>query len=186
MSTLFTAEDSYENWNEFRNFYTKSLNNVFISNLSFYKPQSYLNVFNAFRADFEDFNFFTSNSQEDASNSYNPLNIIDLSFVNSNLTTDDSLESTRISNPLTLRATTRNSIVNYNALQKVFRSRFEDGRANANLNQFSELSSIQPFLNTERVPYEKLLGKTKTNFFNVNFFNNTTLNLFNNFSASSL
>jgi hypothetical protein len=101
MSTLFTAEDSYENWNEFRNFDTKSLNNVFISNLSFYKPQSYLNVFNAFRADFEDFNFFTSNSQEDATNLYNPSNITDLSFVNSNLTADDSLESTRISNPLT-------------------------------------------------------------------------------------
>jgi hypothetical protein len=143
-----------------------------------------LNVFNAFRADFEDFNFFTSGDKVEQGENFNPLNNEDLSFLNTNISTDDSLKSTRISNPLTLRVTTRNSIVNYNALQKVFRARFEDGRANANLNQFSELSSTQPFLNTERVSYEKLLGKTKTNFFDINFFNNSTLNLFNNLSSS--
>jgi hypothetical protein len=90
----------------------------------------------------------------------------------------------RISNSLTLRSTTRNSIVNFNALQKVFRARFEDGRANVNLNQFSELTSTQPFLNTDRVNYEKLLGFFFLNFFNINFFNHTSLNIFNEFSSS--
>jgi hypothetical protein len=62
----------------------------------------------------------------------------------------------RITNPLTLRSTARNSIVTYNALQKVFRARFEDGRSHASLNQFASLSNEQPFLNTSRVPYEAL------------------------------
>jgi hypothetical protein len=78
-----------------------------------------------------------------------------------------------------LRTTTRNSIVNFNALQKVFRARFEDGRANSSLSQFAELSTKQPFLNTERVNYENLLGKTKKSFFKVNFFHNNALNIFN-------
>merc|ERR1712078_330367 len=108
---------------------------------------------NSFRADFEDFNFFSSSTKSEQYKLYNPLNNEDLSFLNNNMSADDSLKSTRISNPLTLRVTTRNSIVNYNTLQKVFRARFEDGRANANLSQFSELSSTQPFLNTERVSY---------------------------------
>jgi hypothetical protein len=92
----------------------------------------------------------------------------------------------RLSSPLTLRSTTRNSIVNFNALQKVFRARFEEGRANATLAQFSELSTTQPFLNTERVEYEKLLGKTKKTFFNINFFHNNTLNVFNTTYATFL
>ena len=99
------------------------------------------------------------------------------------LNNDDS-KFLRLTNPLTLRSTARNSIVNFNALQKVFRARFEDGRANANLNQFSELTATQPFLNTNRVNYETLLGKTKDTFFNINFFNNLNLNLFNTFSPS--
>ena len=57
-----------------------------------------------------------------------------------NITNDEDEKSVRISNPLTLRLTARNSIVNYNALQKVFRARFEDGRANVTLQQFSQLS----------------------------------------------
>jgi hypothetical protein len=97
----------------------------------------------------------------------------------------DSESLTRLSNPLTLRVTARNSIVNFNALQKVFRARFEDGRSNVTLQQFSQLSSTQPFLNTDRPNYEKLLGKTKNNFFTTNFFNLNTFNTVN-MSNSSL
>jgi hypothetical protein len=89
----------------------------------------------------------------------------------------------RLTNPLSLRSTARNSIVTYNALQKVFRARFEDGRAHASLNQFAALNTEQPFLNTARVPYESLLGKTKNTFYRVNFYNNDILDLFNSLYA---
>jgi len=113
------------------------------------------------------------------------LDLTSSPFLNlQNVIEDEGTKSTRVSNPLTLRVTTRNSIVNFNALQKVFRARFEDGRANANLTQFAEVASIQPFLNTDRVNYEKLLGKTKNNYFTVNFFNNQTLNIFNTLYSS--
>jgi hypothetical protein len=73
--------------------------------------------------------------------------------------------------------------VNFNALQKVFRARFEEGRSNSGLNQFSYLNSSQPFLNSTRVNYESLLGKTKSSFFNTSFYTNTILNNFNTFSS---
>jgi len=82
-----------------------------------------------------------------------------------------------LTNPLLLRTTTRNSIVTFNALQKVFRARFEDGRSNASLEQFSGLELGQPFLNLERIPYENLLGKSNNSFFKVNFYTNLYSNL---------
>ena len=182
MTTLFNIDDSYENWNEMRNIYSKNLNNTMLVSSSFYKPQSYLNVFNAFRADFEDFNWLSNSAK--TSTETDLSNFENFNFNLLNTSNNDESQNLRISNPLTLRTTTRNSIVNFNALQKVFRARFEDGRSNATLNQFAHLSSTQPFLNTDRVAYESLLGKTKNNFFNVNFFTNNSLNILNEFSSS--
>jgi hypothetical protein len=62
-------------------------------------------------------------------------------------------------------------VLNFNALQKVFRARFEDGRAHANLSQLSALNNNQIFLNTSRVSYEKMLGKTRHSFFENLFYN---------------
>jgi hypothetical protein len=90
---------------------------------------------------------------------------------------------TRISNPLSLRSSARNSIVTFNALQKVFRSRFEDGRANVNLNQFSELKTHQPLLTPSRVSYENMLGKTRTSFYDTTFYNYNVLDILNNLSS---
>jgi hypothetical protein len=56
-------------------------------------------------------------------------------------------------------------MVTFNALQKVFRARFEDGRSHSNLNFFSNINSDQPFLTAARPNYEGLLGKTKNEFF---------------------
>jgi hypothetical protein len=166
-----------------RNLYSKNLNSTLVTSTNFYKPQSYLNVFNAFRADFQDFNFLSTASKE-STDGTNFVNAEDFNFALTSDSNNEENQNLRITNPLTLRTTTRNSIVNFNALQKVFRARFEDGRSNATLGQFSQVSSVQPFLNTDRVAYESLLGKTKNNFFNVNFFTNNSLNVFNELSSS--
>lgn len=61
-------------------------------------------------------------------------------------------------------------MVTFNALQKVFRARFEDGRAHANLGQLADLGVDQPYLTAARPAYETLLGKTRTAANQINFF----------------
>jgi hypothetical protein len=74
----------------------------------------------------------------------------------------------RVSNPMKLRASTRSAIVTYNAIQKVFKSRFDEGRSNARLQDLSNSYVTHPFLTEKKTPYESLLAKNKDSFFNVN------------------
>lgn len=90
---------------------------------------------------------------------------------------------TRWANAINLRAPVRSSIVTFNALQKVFRARFEDNRAHSNLTSLAKLGVEQPFLGGSRPSYESLLGKTKRSFFAVNFFNPSLHTLPNVFSS---
>jgi hypothetical protein len=85
----------------------------------------------------------------------------------------------RYNNYLNLRAPTKNAIVTYNALQKVFRTRFDEGRSNAKLLDFSNSFSKISFISAPRSPFEKLLSKNKQKFFKVDFFKN------NAFSSSN-
>jgi hypothetical protein len=91
----------------------------------------------------------------------------------------------RISDQLNLRSPVRNSIVTYNALQKVFRSRFDEGRSNAKLEDFSSSESSQTYITEPRYLYEKLLSKNKENFFNINFYKSNVLSSFNDLYATN-
>jgi len=77
----------------------------------------------------------------------------------------------RTTNPLKLRSTTKNAIVTYNAMQKVFRSRYDEGRSNARLQDLTNSYNKHPFITAPKSPYESLLGKNKESFFNVNNYN---------------
>ena len=92
----------------------------------------------------------------------------------------DTTPTIRFTNPLVLRPTAKNSIVTYNALQKVFRTRIEEGRSLATLEDFIGLKADQPFFNAPRVSYEKLIGKNRTNFYNSILYNTKPLYLYNN------
>lgn len=122
-------------------------------------PRSYISVFNYFRSDFDSFSF-----QSDRRVSPN------LVFDDSNMdhaTVDGSSigAQTRLSNPATLRSSVRNSIVNYNAFQKVFKPRFDELRSHTQTVSFAEMSEKQPFLTDSKVPYLNLLGKNRDSFF---------------------
>jgi len=91
--------------------------------------------------------------------------------------------SSRFTNPIVLRSTARNSIVTYNALQKVFKARYEDGRSNIKINHFADARANQPFLTDSRVSYEKLLGKNKESFYNTTFYKNNLFPVLNNLSS---
>ena len=168
VNTIDESYSSYKNLNYLFNVNSSSLINA---NFNYSYPQSYLSVLNNFRADYEDFSWF-----------------VDLkSNTNSSESLDDS-ESTysnpsRFSNSLVLRGTAKNSIVTYNALQKVFKARYEDGRSNIKINHFSDVRSNQPFLTDSRVSYERMLGKNKESFYNTTFYKNNLFPVLNDLSS---
>jgi len=123
-------------------------------------------------------NFFKSNDF-----STNPFSL-DFSIFSLNSDLNNS-KLIRFNNVINLRNTVKNSIVTYNAIQKVFKTRFDEGRSNAKLSTISNLYTKQPFISAPRVQYEKLLGKTKANFYKTNFYKNSFQHYFNNFYDSS-
>jgi hypothetical protein len=76
----------------------------------------------------------------------------------------------RISNPMRLRSTTRNAIVSYNAMQKVFKSRLDEGRSHARLSDFSNSHVSHNFITAPKSGYENALAKNKNTFFNINLY----------------
>jgi hypothetical protein len=89
---------------------------------------------------------------------------------------DSSAEVTndiRSSNVLKLRGTAKNAIVTFNALQKVFRPRYDEGRSNARVQDISNSYVNYPFLGGVRTPYESLLGKNRDSFFSAVNYKNT-------------
>lgn len=95
--------------------------------------------------------------------------------VNSDATRSGSL----LSDNLVLRGSARNSILSYNALQKVFRSRYEEGRANVSPLHYTETSVKKPNLNAPRPRVEGMLGKNKSSHLTPLFFKTEKLGLFN-------
>jgi hypothetical protein len=161
-----TLEDSYEsfkyiNYIHYLNY--KTLLNTSTSNL---QPLSYTQIIDNFRADYEDNSWFSDN-----------LSSSEVLYGN-NLDVKTSADL-RVSNPMKLRSSTRSAIVTYNAIQKVFKSRFDENRSHARLQDFSNSYVSHPFLTEKKTPYESLLAKNKESFFNVNSFKQTIQDNFN-------
>jgi hypothetical protein len=93
----------------------------------------------------------------------------------------NAVKSNRFSNNLNLRSPVKSSIVTYNAIQKVFRTRFDENRSNAKLTDFGYFYSKQPLISSPAIQYEKLLGKNKENFLKINFYKNNFQPFLNNF-----
>lgn len=85
-----------------------------------------------------------------------------------------------LTNKIKLRAPAKNSIVTYNAIQKVYKSRFDDLRSNTNFGGFTKSYADYPFLIEEKSNFESMLNKNKEEFFNINSYNSLLLN---NYSA---
>jgi hypothetical protein len=151
---LDSLENNYELLKNIKLLYNTSYQNVNLNTTDFLPPIIYSSVINAFRADFDegswDFN------QE--------LNLEDSTSVSTN-------SKLGLTNTLKLRSTAKNSIVTYNAIQKVYKSRFDEGRANTNFSIFQNSFTNYPFLTESKTSYENLLGKNKESFFNTNLYN---------------
>jgi hypothetical protein len=162
-------DESYENSKYLNYVYYLNYKNLLNYNKNIVHPISYANVLDTFRADYEENYMFTDNIS----------NLNTMVYSNENLLNLDN--EIRISNPLKLRSTAKNAIVQYNAIQKVFRSRFDEGRSNARLQDFSNSFNKHPFLTDSKPSYESMLSKNKEDFFRVNLYNQYNKLNFSNF-----
>jgi hypothetical protein len=151
-----STDEAYEASKYLNYLYHLNYKNLVNTTGSGVQPLSYSTVFDSFRSDYED-----------------PFLYSDDSLTNSVLNNDviDTNSSLKLSNPFKLRSTIKNAMVTYNAIQKVFRSRFDEGRSNARLEDFSNSFVKHPYITDSRVNYESLLGKNKESFLKVNLFN---------------
>jgi hypothetical protein len=127
--------------------------------------RSYISVFNSFRSDLEDFQLHSlSNLTTHKIFSFYYLPNLTVDNLNYSENSHKGVKF-RVSNPATLRSSVRNSVVNSNAFQKVFKARLDESRALVNSSSFADLATKQPFLSDSSISYFQLLGKNRTNFF---------------------
>lgn len=202
--TIVSYFNIEENFESFKNLeYLYNLNNKIILNSvnSRNNPYSYIAVLDAFRSDFDEFSWFMDDSNAVNFNFFDkqkysqkilyfsklhPEILESIDMDNLNILLDISNDKvSRFSNNVNLRNTARNSIVTYNAMQKVFRTRFDENRSHTKLNDFSSFFIKQPFISSERTAYENLLGKNKNSFYKNSFYKNSFKSIFNDLSAVS-
>ena len=163
--SIDSMDEAYDNIKNTTALLNQSYTNLLESGLITVQPVSYTKVLDYFRADYDD---------SSPSSDYTSTNLIE----DSNLNLD---ESTRILNPIKLRSTARNSIVTFSAIQKVFRSRYDEGRSNARLQDLSNSYNSHLFITAPRTNYERILGKNYETFFNINLYNTTLSSNFSDF-----
>jgi hypothetical protein len=166
-----SSEEGYESAKYINYLYYLNYKNIVSGLSNGVQPISYTTVFDSFRADYQDPYLYTDDMVNLSSELYSSESLVD---TNNNL---------KLSNPFKLRSTVKNAIVTYNAIQKVFRSRFDEGRSNARLEDFSNSFVKHPYITDSRVNYESLLGKNKESFLKVNFYNQTGKLNFSNISS---
>lgn len=168
-TTVDSLEDSYENFKYINYIYHLNYTTLTQASTSAVHPLSYTQIIDNFRADYED-NSWYSNIESGSNDTY----------VTSPLTTDSDL---RVTNSMKLRSSARSAIVTYNAIQKVFKSRFDEGRSNARLQDFSNSYVSHPFITEKKSPYESMLAKNTDSFFNVNNYKHSLVSNFNQNTA---
>lgn len=171
---LLELDESYANLKAVNSVFGKTAAPALGISTSSMATRSYVSVFNAFRSDFEDFSWsrVASDSARSIENLAPALEANEL-LITSPIKLVGSTDSdgsvfgsdTRLSNLANLRPTVRNSVVNYNAFQKVFKPRLDEGRAHVQGSSFADLSQKQPFISDDKVPYLQLLGKNRDSFF---------------------
>jgi hypothetical protein len=179
---------------------------------TFNYPQSHNAVLNSFRSDYEDFSHFqdlsllTSKSNLSSSGSEDLWNglvlkkksnvtLFDKSFSTESSSTalkvgaseqevnPINFNTSRFSNPVALRRTAKGSMVTYQAFQKVFKLRYDEGRAHVRLTDFADSTIAQPYTTEQRIKYDRMLGKTRIKHFNTNFNTHTTLPILNDIAG---
>lgn len=133
---------------------------------NFFTPVSFVSVLN---------NFSDTNYLRNFIYSENALN----DFSNESIQNDTTLKNLQFSRPISLRTKAINYMVTYNALQKVFRSRFDEGRSHTSLQLFAQMHLPQPFIKDVMNPTTNLLSKDSNSFYQNFFYKNNNFKIFN-------
>lgn len=150
-------EETYENFKNYFFFFNNYNNNIFLFSNNFFNINNYSTILNSFRSDFDEFSFFIEKN-----NFFKIFNNYELNqFDNVNVKNSNS----RVTEFINLRSTAKNSIVTFNAMQKVFKTRLDEYRSHSNIEDFSNSFSKQPFIDSNRVSYESILKKNDNFFF---------------------
>ena len=163
--SLDSLDETYSGIKQLSYLHGLNYKNTLNVNSNNIQPFSYTAVLDAFQPSYEESSWYIDQSNESSDES------------NSSVTSTTS--DTRLANPMKLRSTARSSIVTYNAIQKVFKSRFDEGRSHARLQDFSNSYVAHPFITEKKSPYEGLLGKNKNSFFNVTNYKQSFITNFN-------
>jgi hypothetical protein len=155
--TFDFLEDSYESLKNvsFVYFYNSS-NFLNFSSSSFSLPFSYMTVLDSFRQSFNDNNILSP--------------ILNYPYHSNNLCFTPNFKYLNFTNNVKLSSTAKNSTVTFNAVQKVYKSRFDDSRSNVNFSFFHNSSLPFPFLVDSKTNYSSILNKNKETFFTTNFY----------------
>ena len=164
-----SIEDSYESLRSSSLFAPSLLKNYTYTKNMVLPNFSYATNLNMFRADFEESSWDTEES---------------LNFSLENTTQYN--QQLFLTNPLKLRSTVKNLMVTYSAIQKVYRSRFDEGRSNMNTNALHNSYVSYPFLSESRSDYESLMGKNKESYFGSSLFHQNFNSKFSDFTMSSV
>ena len=171
VTNYYYFEESYDNFKNF-NFIFNNSNQLILNFSNFFFPfSSSFDVFNTFRSNYQEFSWTSNFFSQPLQNTFYFNNY----FIN--------LRSNYFYN---IRNTTKNSIVNFNALQKVFKTRLDESRSNSRLEDFNKMflsSTTQPFINSSRPSYEKIIGKTQHSFYKLNFYKNYFSKNFSNIAT---
>jgi hypothetical protein len=200
-------DESYADYKNLSQMYVGKLATPLAITSSFNYPQSHNAVLNSFRADYEDFTHFQdlslTTSKKNSSSTWanlslkkkapstlfntpytdeatSSLNVIGAKKDDVNPT---NYNNSRFSNPVALRRTAKGSMVTYQAFQKVFKLRYDEGRAHVRLTDFADSAIAQPYTTEQKIKYERMLGKTKIKHFNTNFNTHSTLPIFNDIAG---
>ena len=155
-----TSEEGYESSKYLNYLYYSNYKNIVNGLFNGIQPISYATVFDSFRSDYEDPYLYTDEHST-----------LDDNLLLTNQPSIDTNNNIKLSNPFRLRATIKSSMVTYSAIQKVFRSRFDEGRSNARLEDFSNSFVKHPYITDSRPKYESVLGKNKESFLKFNLYN---------------
>jgi len=168
------------------NFYLNKNNLIFIFNsLLTFKAQNVNFTFDFYRSDVDEFSLTQYNTLNNFYNLIKTNNFmseqkINYEFLNNWNKNFFFLNSNRFSDYFKIRQTVKTASINYNALTKVYRTRFDENRAHSNLYVLANFKNTQPLLSSSRINYEKLLGKTKSNFLKINIYKSSLNKNINN------
>jgi hypothetical protein len=152
---LDSSDESFDAFKSSISMHTLSNKPALLASSNSLGVLSYSQVVDPFRADYED-QLWNSDLEDSNNGSYDAVS---------------ASNDLQVSNPLKLRSTTKNSMVTYSAIQKVFKSRLDEGRSHARLGDFSNSYISHPFVTSTRSPYEAMLGKNKESFFSTQAYN---------------